>query len=469
MRKNLLLTLACGLAVSVLAQAEQPTIYDKFQCLQLSGNGEWMLGRSNTWYDEEDDRYDGETSLCNVNTGQIFGLADYFTLTPYSRPISSKGVAILSTNCPEANLWEVPYLIVPGEEPKPLLQFYEEGPYKGKECYACAITDDASAFLAYYEDYPTQYPFVCTLSEDFTIGTPDFLPLPAKDIFGGTPLSVQLTNISDDANTVGGLVWANVEKVGLLCYPIVYTKGSNGTWAYSYPLMDAFDVSDPEKCPNFYASQVALSPDGTLFACTQEIPSRVSNFPDYKTWVINLKEGTYKTLESSNTDIVATRILNDGTVIGTFFATINISYVYTPYASDYVDFQKYAADVNPPYGQWIEDNLMVKVQDYDENGIPVSLILPNTGQVFVSDDFSVFAAGFQESKLDEYANLQRWSYAFTDFEPSSVKTVDIDNSVKNTGVYNLYGIKIAETDSEGNLPTLPQGIYIVNGKKVIIK
>lgn len=469
MRKKLLLIFASGITLAAAAQTDQPRIFEKFHCLQLSGNGEWMLGRSNTWYNVEDNAYYGETSLCNVNTGEIYGLDDYFTLTPYSRPISSKGVAILSTYSEDSRGYEVPYLIIPGKEPMALMQFFEEGPYKGKECYACAITDDASSFLAYYEAYPVQYPFICTLSDDYTVGTPDFLPLPEKDIFGGTPYSVQLSCISDDARTVAGMEWTQIEKVGLMCYPIIYTKNDDGQWTYSYPLNDLYDINDPEKCPNFYESQVALSPDGHRFACTQEIPSRVSNFPDYAVWTVNLLDGKYNKIVSENPDIVATRILDDGTVIGTFFATIKISYVYKPGATDFVDFVEYAQSVKPDYGKWMEDNLMVRVQDYDENGILVTKTMPDTGQVFVSDDFSVFASGFQTSGYDEYYNPERWSYAFTDFRQSGITRMNTDKVKAKADVYNIQGLKVSETDEEGNAENLSKGIYIINGKKIIIK
>ena len=37
----------------------------------------------------------------------------------------------------------------------------------------------------------------------------------------------------------------------------------------------------------------------------------------------------------------------------------------------------------------------------------------------------------------------------------------------NQGVHNLYGIKVA--DNATNMSTLPPGIYIANGKKIVIK
>lgn len=467
MRKLLLLG-ACAFAASTFAQAAQPEIIDAFTCLEMSGNGKWMLGRSNTWFYEPDNAYYAETSVCNVETGEIFGLEDLFTMTPFSRPISDNGVAILSNYEEATNYYECLYLIVPGEEPKLLKQFYDEGPYKGVECYACAITGDATAFLAYYEQYPKQYPFVCTLSEDYEVGEPQYLPLPEKDIFGQEPFAVELTAISNDAATVAGIVISDVPGSGTICYPIVYTKDDNGEWSYSYPMLDMYDVADPDNCPRFYQYQIALSPDGSKLACTQEVPSLVSNFPIYKVWTVDLEEGTATMIESKNPDIVATRILDDGTVTGTYFATIKISYIYTPGASDFIDFAQYAAKVNPEYGKWFDENLMVDVKDYDEDGKLVDKRLPDTGQVYVSNDLLTIASGFQTSQLDEYANPVRWSYVFTDFEPSGIYLPTAETKADKREVYNLMGLKVATLRNGEDVNSLPAGLYIVDGKKVLV-
>lgn len=466
--RKLLLSGVCAFAVTAFAQTEQPKIIDKFTCQEMSGNGQWMLGRSNTWFYQPDNAYYTETSVYNVETGEIFGLEDLFTLTPYSRPISNKGVAILSNYEEATDFYETLYLIVPGQEPKMLKQFYEEGPYKGFECYAGAITDDATAFLAYYEQYPKQYPFVCSLSESYEIGEPVFLPLPEKDIFGLEPFSVQLTAISNDANTVAGIVVSEVPGAGTICYPIVYSKNEKGDWSYSYPMLDMYDVANPDNCPRFYQYQIALSPDGSKLACTQEVPNKVSNFPIYVVWTIDLKDGKATKIESKNPDIVATQILDDGTVTGTYFATIKISYIFTPGAADFIDFAEYAAKVNPEYGKWFEENRMVDVKDYDDNGQLVDKRLPDTGQVYVSNDLKTIASGFQTSQLDEYANPVRWSYVFTDFEPSGIYLPTTETKADKREVYNLMGLKVATLRNGEDVNSLPAGLYIVDGKKILV-
>jgi hypothetical protein len=46
--------------------------------------------------------------------------------------------------------------------------------------------------------------------------------------------------------------------------------------------------------------------------------------------------------------------------------------------------------------------------------------------------------------------------------PSAVEAVEYDNAQRPTGIYDLQGRRV-----QGN--QLPKGIYIIDGKKVVIK
>lgn len=472
MKKKILTILALGTGLLVMAQGENPEVIEKFNCHNMSANGEWMIGRSKTWEDPDDGTFYDETSICNAKTGEIFGFADLFSITPVSRNISSKGIAIVSTWPPETNGFEVPFILVPGEEPIMLFELHNRPPYKSRECYAVAISDDASTFLGYYEEYPKQFPFLCTINEDLTIGEPEFFPLPEKDIFGLAPYSVELTCMSEDCNTVAGLVAC---KNATVVYPIIYTRDENGEWTYNCPTADLYDPANPASFPSFYyqpgVGQVALSSDGTKFAATQAIPGEVDNFDIYKIWVFDLENDTYSIIESENPDIVATGILNDGTVYGTFFATINISYIKTPGMTDFIDFAEYIIQVDPTAKEWIDENLMITVNDVTTSGEVVELIMPDTGQVFVSNDLSVIAAGKNGGDV--------YSYVFSDLPPleegdgegdGDASVSELEKNLEGVyKVYNLTGVNVLTTSEPSQLKKLAKGIYIVNGKKYVIK
>ena len=51
---------------------------------------------------------------------------------------------------------------------------------------------------------------------------------------------------------------------------------------------------------------------------------------------------------------------------------------------------------------------------------------------------------------------------------SGIQGIIADNSTK-AHIYNLQGIIIKHNASEKDLHSLPAGIYIMNGKKVVVK
>lgn len=54
-------------------------------------------------------------------------------------------------------------------------------------------------------------------------------------------------------------------------------------------------------------------------------------------------------------------------------------------------------------------------------------------------------------------------------ESSGVESVSIENAAKNNNVYNMQGIMVIKNASDNSLTTLPAGLYIINGKKIVIK
>ena len=52
-------------------------------------------------------------------------------------------------------------------------------------------------------------------------------------------------------------------------------------------------------------------------------------------------------------------------------------------------------------------------------------------------------------------------------EGADVKTIDVENGP--TVVYNLMGVKVLETSDRDDLNNLPKGLYIINGKKTLLR
>lgn len=53
-------------------------------------------------------------------------------------------------------------------------------------------------------------------------------------------------------------------------------------------------------------------------------------------------------------------------------------------------------------------------------------------------------------------------------EPTSLSIITADDA-GNIGVYTLSGIKVLSTPDPSRLKELPQGLYIINGKKVLVR
>lgn len=65
--------------------------------------------------------------------------------------------------------------------------------------------------------------------------------------------------------------------------------------------------------------------------------------------------------------------------------------------------------------------------------------------------------------LGMYYNSKPLVFSYTVSEGSSIATIVVDTNVIN-GVFNLQGVKVA-----GSMDSVPAGIYVVNGKKVLKK
>ena len=67
-------------------------------------------------------------------------------------------------------------------------------------------------------------------------------------------------------------------------------------------------------------------------------------------------------------------------------------------------------------------------------------------------------------KVDPWRNF--WNIEETDF--SGIEDITI-NEKSGYNVYNLQGVQVLRTDNPEMINALPAGIYIVNGKKMVVK
>lgn len=117
-----------------------------------------------------------------------------------------------------------------------------------------AITNDGTRACGYVQSLElTQktglmyQPVFYDISPDGTFSDPVFLPTPEKDFFGARPQYCTATWISNDGNTMIGVM---MDDRGFYTVPIVYTCDNNGTWSYSLPTRSLFNPKGLELPPS---------------------------------------------------------------------------------------------------------------------------------------------------------------------------------------------------------------------------
>ena len=78
----------------------------------------------------------------------------------------------------------------------------------------------------------------------------------------------------------------------------------------------------------------------------------------------------------------------------------------------------------------------------------------------VHDVYFVFSGGVKNKAL---FNFDYWTFKT---EESGVQVINDDDN--RISVYNLMGVKVLETCDKTEVSSLPKGIYIINGRKVLI-
>ena len=166
-------------------------------------------------------------------------------------------------------------------------------------------------------------------------------------------------------------------------------------------------------------------------------------------------------LNSRNMGAFPAQILPDGTVIAATPRDSGHNTFIKPAGQDnFMSFYSYLDQTNPSYAAWLNADV--------PNG---------AGLVSASDDLTVFAGGCQIYNLSNSlqsqwgsSNLMFYSYVMTDartFAGVEENLVDADNGVYR--VFNLQGVNVLTTENKADLNNLAKGIYIINGKKTIIR
>lgn len=230
---------------------------------------------------------------------------------------------------------------------------------------------------------------------------------------------------------------------------------------------------------NFLQSSMAMTQDGKMFSQTKVTNRFSGNTPiAYRNPILfNLTTNTYKMYGDNLCQFEVSQILPDGTLIAltpqpssnTPDLSPQRTYVCAPGSEEFVAIDEYIKANNPEYYAWYQEYLFHNVEiGYDQLGQVVSQEMTVSGLVAVSDDFTSLSGGVDGWSYD-YETGDWFTYFFSNLTaPAAVESIEAEG-MNGYKVYNLQGVKVLESKSELNLNQLPKGVYIINGKKHLVK
>lgn len=203
----------------------------------------------------------------------------------------------------------------------------------------------------------------------------------------------------------------------------------------------------------------ALNPTGTTFATSGVLYDEEGTGAPSKIFIFNTENGDYRKFESQYSDLKINQVLSDGTVIaytGLFTYDVLEGYILLPGAKDFIHFSKYLSNTNPEYAQWLEDTFP-----------------KGEGIISASDDLSVVAGGVDVLHLADvesgmFGDSMILTYVLPKLKTSGVGAIELPNNDGTFKVYDFMGIKVLETKEKSEIYNLNKGLYIVNGKKIVL-
>ena len=220
----------------------------------------------------------------------------------------------------------------------------------------------------------------------------------------------------------------------------------------------------------FIRNAMALSPDGKWLASSGEVlrtditeGSEVDYY--YDPYLFNLETGENKNIGIENMDLVTNQVTDNGTVIcATPVANVlpPRSYIYQPETDKTVSIYDYVNGLSNLDGWWMETYLTGEVQ-VSETGYQRTTI---TGLVAASEDLSTICGGVLYSALGN--NTMFITYMMDGLNAGVEELVVDPYGNGEFTVYNLQGVKVLQTKDASSLQNLPKGIYLINGKKVLL-
>ena len=465
---------------SAFAQADGPVLFNDLMGYQISSNGKYVVLGEVIENNYVPSIYNVSDGIINTyTTASFLGEGGSYNL-PAGNCVTDDG-KLLGLEPSGNNILTA--LI--GDGVVTGLGGLEYIPGKNEGYNATAISADGSTICGYYRNPETgiAYPFVYNTLTGETIQ----LPAPTTDFWGEEIYLVEPMAISENGNIIAGLVRSSQYFMMTYDYPIIFSANGKGEWSYTLPSKNLAG-EDASSSAQFQRSLApALSQDGNILVVGGEYegydwdndsPSGNSTF-----YVFD-PDGTYETITSSVSGLTPYQVLNDGTILAVTKqgylvdmysfedGSLQNSYILLPGAQDFVSFIDYLSTVAPAYAEWINENCQFEEEYWnDEIGGNDTRDVVVSGKVSVSEDLNSFLGGIKV--LNSYYPSSAGDFEYTSYfmttaeEEDTTGVASIGN--ENNGIYRVYNLQGVKVMEGKDLNGLANGIYIINGKKVVIR
>lgn len=208
--------------------------------------------------------------------------------------------------------------------------------------------------------------------------------------------------------------------------------------------------------PAFSGNDMAMAPNGEFFMMNGSTETPSGEIGQTALYKFITKDGSYETMELPAEGFFPYHIATDGTVFLTKgMDAVPTTMILVPGTDTFVSMEEYFEDSHPEISEWLETN-----------------VPGGTGVVLCNEDKTFFTGALVPDQLADYdwdAPQFYYSTYFIQMGAAGVESI-LDEPVDGVyKAYNLQGVKMLETKDASLVNTLPEGLYIVNGKKVYIK
>lgn len=208
--------------------------------------------------------------------------------------------------------------------------------------------------------------------------------------------------------------------------------------------------------PTFSISEISMHPSGEYFLAHGGVIND-QNRMEGKVFEFLRNGEIYKIMSFEEENLFPSQVLTNGTIVLSLPLETGVSSTYflLPGETEPISVGEYLKPDYPGYATWLE-----KTAPY------------GNGFVIASDDLSVIASGLMSDNIVDFGSVASsyrfYSYVISDLEPTGIEEINADSLNGVYNVYNLQGVKVMQTKDISKLGELGKGLYIINGKKVIL-